>query len=81
MFAFRDSRTSDELIEMGIAPVVRKHWLEKSLPVTSKSAGDAVPDVKMSKKKKKKVRAVVVNVASRFVLLQLQSCMSVDKLS
>jgi len=55
MIAFRD-KSSDELIQMGIAPIVRAHWLENSLPVTSKSADDAVPDEKLSKKKLKKVR-------------------------
>ncbi len=80
MFAFRDSKTSDELIEMGIAPVVRKHWLEKSLPVTSKSAGDAVPDMKISKKKKKKVK-ISFSVSLPTFAKILQSCMSVDELS
>jgi hypothetical protein len=54
MIAFRD-KSSKELIQMGIAPIVRAHWLEKSLSVTSKSAEDAVPDEKISKKKLKKV--------------------------
>jgi len=56
MIAFQHSKTTNELVEMGIAPIARTYWLEKSLPITSKSAEEAVPAEMMSKKKKKKVR-------------------------